>query len=389
MKKIVSLIIAITFLGCQTSDKQIINEVIKNLNSLETIEYNLVRHNVSKKFSVNKIDSSLCFFNFKSDDTLIGAKYQFIAKHNKNIFNGIEKFTVNENQKRVLLKKKPSRRDLAGNETRFSIFELKKVLPHLIDNPNVQINRLKDTIVDNKDCYKLQISLKESWIGVWGSLQKTEGHSSEYFITISKKKHLPIQFGYIHSGNNGYSISTYNNIDLSIKHNHQVLSLSKFNDEYLIFENDYFLNHLKVENEEKTKLGQAALDWKLPSINGDSISLSKSNNNLILIEFWFPGCVPCVEAIPELNKIYDKYSTKGLLMYSIEYTKQNKNTISSYISKHKINFPILYGGKKVAENYGVWSAPSFFLIDEKGKIIYKSVGLKKEELIVSINKYLD
>jgi thiol-disulfide isomerase/thioredoxin len=120
-------------------------------------------------------------------------------------------------------------------------------------------------------------------------------------------------------------------------------------------------------------------------VSGNSIQLSDLKGSLVLIEFWFPYCGGCVRAVPEINTIQDIYANKNLKVYGIEFTRPDHKSLDDYIRKQGIEYSTLFKGQAVARDYGVNAAPTFFLIDKKGFIVYSSVGLSKDDLIKAIN----
>ncbi|CAN0606162.1 unnamed protein product, partial [Ectocarpus sp. 12 AP-2014] len=109
---------------------------------------------------------------------------------------------------------------------------------------------------------------------------------------------------------------------------------------------------------------------------------------LVLLEFWFPYCAGCVQATPILNDIQNKYKDKGLSIYGIEFTEKPAEALLEYSKKQQVEIPTLYNGKKISKEYGVYAAPTFFLIDENLEIVYTSTGLHKQELVNEIEKRL-
>ena len=50
-----------------------------------------------------------------------------------------------------------------------------------------------------------------------------------------------------------------------------------------------------------------APEFHLQTIHGGEVRLSDSNGKVRLIDFWATWCVPCVEEIPMLKKLHEKY----------------------------------------------------------------------------------
>src|SRR5690606_30203057 len=161
----------------------------------------------------------------------------------------------------------------------------------------------------------LRLLLKNHWIGVGGTLQKTEGYNSEYILTVSAKDFLPIQFTYIYPQNNGYSTSGFKNIKLPTKKEDKIWSYNRFPEANSIDTYENYYKRSETESSKRIEVGQKAIDWSLPDGKDKKVSFSDLKGNLILLEFWFSPCAPCIKAIPELNEIQKKYSNKGLSFY--------------------------------------------------------------------------
>jgi thiol-disulfide isomerase/thioredoxin len=390
MKKIAVLILtSFTFLSCNKTDKEILNKTISKLNSLKTIEYELENKSFIKSYAKKTIDTAICYIDFTSKDTLIGAKYQFVSKYGEQVFSGSHEFIVLSDKELVLHTDQPIKnRVLSTIFLQNSVFEIRKTLPKLVIDTTAFISRLKDTVIDKVDCYRFNILMTEKMINVGGELTKFEGKadSLNYFLTISKKDYLPVQFGMFYPENNGYKVATFKKLKEVAPKNDSIWNYNRMYKGYLRSTYTDHFNALKMGNKEK--IGIDAPNWKLPMVQGDSIQLSEIKEKLVLLEFWFPHCKGCVLATPEINKIQEKYKTKGLMVLGIEITEKPESVLIDYIQEQKIEYPTLYNGKETAKKYGVYAAPTFFLIDKKGKVIYTSVGLDKKQLIKEIENII-
>ncbi len=146
-------------------------------------------------------------------------------------------------------------------------------------------------------------------------------------------------------------------------------------------------------------IGKKAKDFRLKSINGKVVRLSKvlKENKLVLINFWATWCPPCRAEIPGLAKVYEKYKNKGFIILGISL---DKNVSPSMLKdfKHQfkkyldvdISYPILIGSKKVVRDFGgIRAIPTSFLIDKKGIIREHIIGYISETYLESlIKKYL-
>ena len=146
-------------------------------------------------------------------------------------------------------------------------------------------------------------------------------------------------------------------------------------------------------------IGKKAKDFRLKSINGKVVRLSKvlKKNKLVLINFWATWCPPCRAEIPGLAKVYKKYKNKGFIILGISL---DRNVSPSMLKDFKyqfkkyldvdISYPILIGSDKVVRNFGgIRAIPTSFLIDKKGIIREHIIGYISDTYLESlIKKYL-
>jgi tetratricopeptide (TPR) repeat protein len=119
---------------------------------------------------------------------------------------------------------------------------------------------------------------------------------------------------------------------------------------------------------------EPAADFKLPDLEGNIVSLTDYRGKVVLINFWFPACGPCLMELPHIQKIYDKYKDRELEVLLIQVS-QTKEEGKKFLEKNKYTMTSLYSdGTWAIENYGVKACPTNFFIDRQGRIIFKSTG---------------
>ena len=62
---------------------------------------------------------------------------------------------------------------------------------------------------------------------------------------------------------------------------------------------------------------EIAHDFTLVDIDGNSFTLSKCPAKIVLIDFFATWCIPCVEEISVLRRLYSEYPRHQLQMISI------------------------------------------------------------------------
>ena len=132
-----------------------------------------------------------------------------------------------------------------------------------------------------------------------------------------------------------------------------------------------------------------APDFSLKSVDGKIVKLSDYKNKVVIIDFWATWCPPCRRGIPDLIALQKEFK-KDLVVLGISLDTDTKGDVPAFVKDYGINYPIVYGDNATAKLFGgVSGIPTSFLIDKKGNIVDKNVGLvPKETLATGIKNLL-
>jgi thiol-disulfide isomerase/thioredoxin len=131
-------------------------------------------------------------------------------------------------------------------------------------------------------------------------------------------------------------------------------------------------------------VGNKAPDFNSVSNQGDTVIFSKivSSGKLTLLDFWASWCKPCRKENPYMKILYEKYHSLGL---NVVYFSIDQDAIAwkKAIEVDKIpwfNISDLKGvsASEVAQSYGVYKAPTTFLLDSNGTIV--AIDIRGEDL---------
>jgi len=111
----------------------------------------------------------------------------------------------------------------------------------------------------------------------------------------------------------------------------------------------------------------------LNDIDGKPYDLNDYKGKTILISFWASWCRPCLEEMPSLVKLKEKYK-ENLEILAVD-VGEDKKTIQKFTGKMNINFPILQDlDSSTTKNWKVYVYPSNYIIDKTGKLRYAAKG---------------
>jgi len=118
--------------------------------------------------------------------------------------------------------------------------------------------------------------------------------------------------------------------------------------------------------------------WELPSLTDDTISLSDMKGKLVLLDFFYKACYPCMLALPSLQALHEKYEDQGLRIIGVDPYDKIEDSIAPFLAKRGVTYLVLLEGKKVAIDYHVSAYPTMYLIDRNGKILFSQMGYGEE-----------
>ena len=201
-----------------------------------------------------------------------------------------------------------------------------------------------------------------------------------YKIIINKNTYFPKEILQKNDLNSDFIKTSFTNINTNAQ---QPSELSWYYSTYI----DEYKPAKSKEISQLISVGSYALNWTLPLYNkNESISLYRLKGKIILLDFWFKNCGPCIESVPHLNAIYQKFKNRKFEILGIN-TWDSKKDIGSFCNEHEVAYNVLMNGKDLAEKYGVNLFPTVVLIDKEGKVLY-SGGFDQSKIEKLIEKTL-
>ena len=94
-----------------------------------------------------------------------------------------------------------------------------------------------------------------------------------------------------------------------------------------------------------TAMMQCAVDkplpsFRLPTTEGDTIDLKQTKGKVVVINFWFIDCHPCIAEMPGMNKLAADYKNASVEFISVTYEKI-KRLNEEFFAKYKLDFKII------------------------------------------------
>jgi len=115
----------------------------------------------------------------------------------------------------------------------------------------------------------------------------------------------------------------------------------------------------------------------LSDLNQKPVKLSELHQHgPLVLDFWATWCMPCIKAIPELEKLQQKYEDRGLQVVGInEDASRNQAKVKPFAAKLKVTFPILLDRDNAfMDKLKVQALPTTLLVAPDGEIIWRHTG---------------
>lgn len=131
----------------------------------------------------------------------------------------------------------------------------------------------------------------------------------------------------------------------------------------------------------KASADSMAPGFCLSDIAGKKVCLADFRGKAVLLDFWATWCLPCRASIPELNRLQERYGHQGAVILGISV--EDKKALPSedlkiYMAAKGIKYIVLRANNDLIRAYFQDQRPilpTYFLINRKGQIAEKIVGV--------------
>jgi len=105
---------------------------------------------------------------------------------------------------------------------------------------------------------------------------------------------------------------------------------------------------------------------KMQTLTGEEIDINKLKGKPTLINFWFTTCAPCIEEIPILNALKEKY---GESVNFISMVADSEMKTKKFLTKREYNFTHIVNKKYITDVLSIHGMPINIFLDKEGKVV--------------------
>jgi len=366
--------------------KGIMEKTYSKCQSIQSGSYYMTKH--MKYMSTNDTSKSSfdCAFEKLKDDTLYSCAFHYKAFLESEytgdvLYTGSDFLTTNnKDSTATIMSTALWAKEIQAyrhNYTFYTPFTTKdsSPLPHDSDfvDGRYTFKFIGEEYLNDSPCYHVQVN----------EIPENDTESSiktlqiEFHYWIIKSDFVPIQFSTAYDVvmNNDtmhqYEKDVFNRCEINDLKDKSILTLNSIPPCYRIKDFIPYKGPSLLPND------TLAPNWELPSLTGEQINLTDLSGQLVLIDFFYKSCYPCMQALPTLQALNERYEGKGLRVVGIDPYDKREDGITTFLSKRGVTYMVLLGGKEVSKDYRVSAYPTMYLIDKTGKIILSQVGYGK------------
>ncbi len=148
-----------------------------------------------------------------------------------------------------------------------------------------------------------------------------------------------------------------------------------------------FLALSAVGQSKETPKKNSSANSDMVSVSGKTFGSAELDGKIVVLNFWYTSCPPCLKEIPELNKLVEEFRGKDVVFLGL--ATDNKQKIEKFLKKKPFNYEIIPSATQVMfeflepdKNGNLQTAfPTHIVINREGKKILYETGIKGIEAV--------
>ena len=139
--------------------------------------------------------------------------------------------------------------------------------------------------------------------------------------------------------------------------------------------------------------GKPLPDFVFKDILGNTYTPEDIKGKVVVINFWFMSCAPCIEEMPELNKLVEEYENNNDVLFLALTLDEKGPMLNKFLETNVFNYNIVPDSKDyIMKKLQVPTFPTHIVLDKNSNVMFTFAGseLRVTEFIKSsIDYYLE
>lgn len=115
-------------------------------------------------------------------------------------------------------------------------------------------------------------------------------------------------------------------------------------------------------------------DFSIETLDGEVLSADDLRGRVVLLDFWATWCVPCIQALPDLERLHKRMDDKPFALVSVS-RDQDLRDLEKFLEEHTLDGYLTWDAHgEIGQLFGVSSLPTYVVVGPEGRILYRASG---------------
>ena len=130
----------------------------------------------------------------------------------------------------------------------------------------------------------------------------------------------------------------------------------------------------KVELQAGKTTTQPLPRFQATTLDGRQVDSRALKGKVVVLNFWFIACKPCIMEMPELNELVETFSKDTNVVF-LAPALDGPAALKPFLLEKEFRYQVIPAARTLAkETFLVNSYPTHLVADKKGNIVYRPVG---------------
>ena len=118
-------------------------------------------------------------------------------------------------------------------------------------------------------------------------------------------------------------------------------------------------------------IGEILPSFSLTSIQGKPVPINETAGKITMLNFWASWCEACMDEMPSIVKLWEKYHPSGFQVLSINLDENPESMAFRTQEQYKIRFPIFKDPQgSLAEFFDIHGIPLTVVINSERRVLF-------------------
>jgi len=129
-----------------------------------------------------------------------------------------------------------------------------------------------------------------------------------------------------------------------------------------------------VASFEERWLGQPFQSSDVVDLDGEAVDFEALRGSVVVLNFWFIACPPCVTEIPKLNAVVEAHADDPVAFFALTFDEAP--ALAEFLAEHPFRYRVVPTTLEHLGELGVSAYPSHLVIGRDGRVVSVVTGFE-------------